>query len=31
MESVSEAYKARCIKRLNEWSAPLSDWRCIYT
>lgn len=31
MEVFSEAYKSRCIKRLNEWNAPLSDWKCIHT
>lgn len=26
-----EVFKSRCIKRLNEWNAPLSDWKCIHT
>ncbi|MDD4297288.1 MAG: hypothetical protein PHC69_10090 [Ruminiclostridium sp.] len=30
MESFSQSYKARCIKRLNGWNAPLSGWECIY-
>lgn len=30
-EHYSEAYKIRCIKRLKEWSAPVSEWECLYT
>lgn len=29
MEIYSERYKKRCIKRLKEWGAPISDWVCI--
>ncbi|WP_021171215.1 hypothetical protein SOV_34940 [Sporomusa ovata DSM 2662] len=29
MEIYSEMYKRRCIKRLQEWKAPLSDWECV--
>lgn len=29
MEKYSEQYKARCIKRLNEWGAPLEGWYCV--
>ena len=28
MEEYSEQYKARCIKRLKEWGAPLEGWYC---
>lgn len=31
METFSEIHNARCVKRLNEWNAPLSDWKCIHT
>ena len=26
--NLSEAYLARCIKTLKEWTAPLNDWYC---
>jgi len=29
MEMYSETYKSRCIKRLKEWKAPISDWECV--
>lgn len=29
MESNSENYKKRCIKRLKAWNAPVSGWECI--
>ncbi len=29
-EHYSEAYKARCMKRLKEWGAPVSEWECLY-
>lgn len=29
MEFYTEAYKNRCIKRLKEWNAPVSDWNCV--
>lgn len=29
MEEFSESYKARCLKQLKEWHAPLSGWYCI--
>lgn len=29
LEVYSESYKSRCIKRLKEWNAPVSDWECI--
>lgn len=29
MEEYSEQYKARCIKRLKEWGAPLEGWYCV--
>lgn len=28
-QSLSEAYLARCLKRLKEWGAPLKDWHCV--
>lgn len=28
MELYSEIFERRCIKRLKEWSAPLSGWEC---
>lgn len=28
MEKLNEKYKSRCIKRLEEWNAPLSGWEC---
>jgi hypothetical protein len=31
VELYSEAYKARCIRRLKEWGAPVSGWECVYT
>ena len=29
VEEYSEQYKARCIKRLKEWGAPLEGWYCV--
>jgi hypothetical protein len=29
MEEYSEQYKAKCIKRLKEWGAPMEGWYCI--
>lgn len=29
MEEYCESYKAKCIKRLKEWGAPLEGWYCI--
>lgn len=26
---LSEAYLAKCLRRLKEWGAPLEDWRCV--
>jgi hypothetical protein len=28
-EAYSEAYKARCIKRLEGWGAPITGWMCV--
>lgn len=30
MEQYSESYKRRCMKKLNEWNAPITDWDCVY-
>lgn len=29
MEEYNEFYKAKCIRRLKEWDAPLSGWYCV--
>lgn len=31
MEFYSESYKAKCIKKLKEWGAPLDGWECLTT
>lgn len=31
MEVYSESYKAKCIKKLKEWGAPLDGWECLTT
>ncbi len=30
MEEYSEFYKAKCIRRLKEWDAPVDGWYCVH-
>lgn len=31
MEQYSDSYKARCIRQLKSWGAPLEGWECLIT